>query len=87
MKVSDDGAVLLPHSPKLLSTIQIPCNWSDQTVPTPVFDQYMNTLTNGDAAIKELLLEFMGVCFSNIQGWRMKKHCFWWERATQANLS
>ena len=36
----------------------------------------MHTLTNGDAAIRQLLLEFMGACISNVKGWRMKKALF-----------
>jgi putative DNA primase/helicase len=36
----------------------------------------MHTLTNGDKAIEHLLLEFIGVCISNIKGWRMKKALF-----------
>ncbi len=67
---------LLPHSPDVLSTIQIPCSWTDTPPPTPVFDAYMETLTDGDADIKELLLEFIGVIISNIKGWRMKKALF-----------
>ena len=76
LKVTGDTVELLPHSPKVLSTIQIPCNWSDVKVPTPVFDSYLDTLTNGDEAIKQLLLQFMGVAISNVRGWRMKKSLF-----------
>ena len=36
----------------------------------------MHTLTDGDKAIEHLLLEFIGVCMSNIKGWRMKKALF-----------
>jgi P4 family phage/plasmid primase-like protien len=36
----------------------------------------MHTLTNGDKAIQQLLLEFIGACISNIKGWRMKKSLF-----------
>jgi P4 family phage/plasmid primase-like protien len=45
-------------------------------MPTPVFDSYINTLTDGDAEITELLLEFIGVCISNVKGWRLKKALF-----------
>ena len=34
------------------------------------------TLTSGDKAIENLLLEFMGVCLSNVKGHRMKKALF-----------
>ena len=76
LRITASNAILAPHSPDILSTIQIPCSWTDRETPTPVFDRYMHTLTNGDKAIEQLLLEFIGVCISNIKGWRMKKALF-----------
>ena len=76
LRVTADTVQLLPHSPKVLSTIQIPCDWKEEKVPTPCFDKYMHTLTNGDDEIKQLLLEYMGACISQVQGWRMKKALF-----------
>ena len=76
LRVSGSSVELLPHSPDVLSTIQIPCKWTDQEVPTPVFDGYLDTLTNGDPEIKQLLLQFMGVAISNVKGWRTKKSLF-----------
>lgn len=76
LRVSGDSVALLPHSPKVLSTIQIPCRWPNQEIPTPVFDQFLETLTNGDSEIKQLLLEVMGVAISNVKGWRTKKALF-----------
>lgn len=67
---------LIPHSADILSTIQLPCEWSDEYIDTPVFDSYMDTLTNGDEMVKQLLMEFIGVCISNVKGWRMKKALF-----------
>lgn len=67
---------LIPHTPTVLSTIQIPCDWIGHDTPTPVFDSYLHTLTNGDPQLKQLLLEFIGACISNIKGWRMKKSLF-----------
>jgi len=66
----------LPHSPDILSTIQIPCNWTDSKEPTPIFDNFISTLTNGDKEIENLLLEFIGVAISNVKGHRMKKTLF-----------
>lgn len=74
LRVSD--MTLMPHSPDIKSTIQIPCNWMGEPKPTPVFDSFMHTLTNGDKEVKNLLLEFIGVCLSNVKGWRMKKSLF-----------
>ncbi|NCB74973.1 MAG: DNA primase [Clostridia bacterium] len=76
LRITADETTLMPHSPDILSTIQIPCNWTGKETPTPVFDRYMHTLSNGDKAIEQLLLEFIGACISNIKGWRMKKALF-----------
>lgn len=76
LKISGDHLELLPHSPSVLSTIQIPCNWLNESKPTPIFDSYLSTLTDGNEEIAQLLLEFMGVCISNMNGWRMKKALF-----------
>lgn len=67
---------LRPHSPEVLSTIQIPCDWTGVPTPTPVFDAYMHTLTDGDMGVENLLLQFIGVCLSNVRGYRMKKALF-----------
>ena len=67
---------LRAHDPSVLSTIQIPCDWSPDPAPTPVFDVYLNTLTDGDADTQTLLLEFMGAALSNVPGHRMKKSLF-----------
>lgn len=64
------------HDPSVLSTIQLPCAWTGRPEPTPVFDDFMATLTDGNEDIKELILEFIGVCLSNVKGWRMKKALF-----------
>ena len=74
LRLSD--MTVLPHSPDILSTIQIPCIWTGKPTPTPIFDSFMHTLTNGDEDIKNLLLEFIGAAISNIKGWRMKKALF-----------
>ena len=76
LRVTEDELQLFPHSPDVLSTIQIPCEWKGAPTPTPVFDSYIHTLTNGDKAIEQLLLEFIGACISNVKGSRMKNHCF-----------
>jgi putative DNA primase/helicase len=76
LRITENEIQLLPHSPDVLTTIQIPCEWKGAPSPTPVFDSYMHTLTNGDKAVEQLLLEFIGACISNIKGWRMKKSLF-----------
>lgn len=64
------------HEPDLLSTIQLPCEWTGVQKATPVFDSFIDKLTDGDKEVQELLLEFMGTCISNVKGWRMKKALF-----------
>lgn len=76
LKITATDTELIPHSADILSTIQLPCEWSDEYIDTPVFDSYMDTLTNGDEMVKQLLMEFIGVCISNVKGWRMKKALF-----------
>ncbi len=76
LRVSATETIMEPHSPNVLSTIQIPCMWQEVETDTPVFDNYLNTLTNGDKEVQQLLLEFIGVCISNVKGWRMKKALF-----------
>ena len=74
LRLSD--MTLLPHTPDIYSTIQLPCNWPAKPLPTPVYDAYMDTLTGGDQAVRQLLEKFCGVCLSNIRGWRLKKALF-----------
>jgi P4 family phage/plasmid primase-like protien len=73
-----DTMELKPHTPSLYSTIQIPCNYNPESIPSDQkhFDKFINHLTSNDQEVKSLLLQFMGVGLSNIQGWRMKKSLF-----------
>ena len=73
VEVTPTRVTLYPHSSEIYSTIQIPCKWTGEETPTPVFDEYMKTLTNNNPERIQLLLEFIGVSISNVQGWRMKK--------------
>ena len=74
LRLSD--MTLQPHSPDVLSTIQLPCDWPCEPKETPVYDRYIRMLTGGDAGYIRLLEEFSGVCLSNIKGWRFKKALF-----------
>lgn len=76
LKVTATSLTLIPHSPNIISTIQIPCDWTGIPAPTPVFDRYIATLSNQDRAIENLYLEFQGAVISNVKGWRMKKALF-----------
>lgn len=67
---------LKPHSPEYLSTIQIPCNWPGEPSDTPVFDEYMDTLTRGNEDMQRFLLQFVGACLSNVPGYKLKKMVF-----------
>lgn len=74
LRLSD--MTLLPHTPEIFSTIQIPCKWTGLPTPTPEYDKYIHTLIDGDKSIENLLYEFKGACISNVKGWRMKKALF-----------
>ena len=76
LQVGTGRPVLLPHSPEVLSTIRIPCEWHEEPIPTPVFDSFMDTFCSGDPETRELLLEYMGAALSNIPGYKMKKALF-----------
>jgi len=65
-----------PHSADRMSTIQIPCDWTGEPGATPAFDRFMTMLTSGDKQLENLLMQFIGVCLSNVKGWRMKKALF-----------
>ena len=67
---------LEPHTPKVLSTIQLNCEWKGEDTPTPKFDAYLDMLTDFSWEIKNLLLEFVGVAISNIHGPKYKKALF-----------
>lgn len=71
-----DTMEFLPHSPEYLSTIQINAKWSENTEETPVFDAYLNMLTNNNEDLKKLLLQIIGLCISNVSGYRTKKCLF-----------
>ena len=76
LHVTETDINLIPHTHSVYSTIQIPCMWTGKPEPTPVFDAYIRTLTNGDENLIRLLLEFIGVCISNVKGWRLKMSLF-----------
>ena len=67
---------LLPHSPEILSTIQLSCDWTGEDAPTPCFDSYLATLTDFDWDTQKLLLQFIGAALSNVPGYRYKKALF-----------
>mgnify|MGYP002856310939 FL=1 len=67
---------LLPHSPEILSTIQLSCDWTGTDEPTPSFDSYLATLTDFDWDTQKLLLQFIGAALSNVAGYRYKKALF-----------
>lgn len=70
---------LLPHTPKVLSTIQIPAKYKEiESAPSnaPVFFEYLMTLCDGDIEVLELLMQCVGLAISNIYAYRTKKSLF-----------
>lgn len=66
------------HTPKVYTTIQIPCDYNPDLKPLKksVFDKYLEDLTEGKEEIKKILKQFMGITISNVPGYRMKKSLF-----------
>lgn len=71
-----DTMELKPHTPDIYSTIQIPCNWNPGAISSPIFDDFLDTLTEGSEEKKTFLMQYMGVCISNLKGCRLKKSLF-----------
>ena len=67
---------LLPHSPDVYSTIQLPCEWHGEPMPTPVFDRYLARLMDNDPEMINLCIEIVGAVISNVKCFRMKKSAF-----------
>ena len=55
---------LKKHSPKYLSTIQLPFKYLSK-METPIFDKYLNDITCGDVEIQNVLQEITGYCLCN----------------------
>lgn len=73
--------VLVPHDPKVLSTIQLKFDYDPSRKEKPVFDKFMNDLfTREDGTIDhdsmKILQEFCGLAISNIYVYRAKKALF-----------
>lgn len=66
---------LLPFTPEIMSTVRIPGRYIPDVKlsDAPVFNQFINTLTNGDVWLREIILEYMALCISNIPGYKIKK--------------
>ncbi|MEE1012629.1 MAG: phage/plasmid primase, P4 family, partial [Acutalibacteraceae bacterium] len=71
-----DSMKLTPHTPDVLTTLQINAEWIEDDVETPVFDAFLDVLTNGDEKIIHLLTAIIGLCISCIPGYRTKKSLF-----------
>ena len=67
---------LLPHDPKVYSTIQLPLSFEPKNTRTEVFDAYLESLADGKKDKIRFLLEFIGAVFSNVPGYEMKKALF-----------
>lgn len=66
-----------PHNPKVLSTIQLNCDYDGSKQSAPVFEKYINDLCrveNGeiDQSKKDILQEFFGLAISNVYAYRTK---------------
>ncbi len=66
---------LSPHTPELLCTVQIPCEWLGQA-DCPTFKGYLETLSGGNSMLQFLLWEYLGLIISNIEGYKPKQALF-----------
>lgn len=67
---------LTPHTPEVLSTIRIPCNYDSALTlekDAPTFSKFLDELVNEDDCDKAFLLEFIGAVISNVPGYKFKK--------------
>jgi len=73
-----DTMKMLPHSPEILSTIQIPCDYNPNvTKPKDShFENYLMHLCENDSKRVNLVLEMMGVALSNVPAYKAKKAFF-----------
>ena len=70
-----DTMQVTPHSPDILSTIQIPCEYipNAQCPVDSHFERYIEYFTEGDIKKRKFLLQYMGMAISNVHGYRTKK--------------
>lgn len=73
-----DTLQLTKHTPELLSTIQIPCNYTPQKTieDAPTFSRFISRLANYDADSTRALIEFIGAAISNVDSAHYKKAVF-----------
>lgn len=76
LKVAENNLEFTEHDPNIYSTIQLPCCWTGEKQDTPVFQQFISTLTNNNDDVERLLMQFIGVCLSNVKGHKLKKSLF-----------
>lgn len=66
---------LLPHDPKYLSTIQIPCNYIENATfaQAPNTYKFLTDITGGNEKDMITHLEVIGLPITNVKCWRCKK--------------
>jgi len=52
---------LLPHTPDFFSTVQVPYDY-DPEAKTEIFDKFIETVTEGDESIGQMIQEMFGYC-------------------------
>jgi len=68
-----DTMQLSPHTPEVLCTIQIPADYTNQDTDTPVWDAFITDFTDGNKELEILILQYIGLCISNVYAYRYKK--------------
>lgn len=75
LNTTPEPTLVYPHL-DMYGTIQMPFDWPGSDISTPVFDWYIKFLTNGDPVAELLLLQWVGLCLSNIPGQRVRRALF-----------
>ena len=61
------------HRPEYISENQLNVCFNEEYINNGYWDKYIDTLTMGDAEIKNVLQEWIGLILSNYNGWIVKK--------------
>ncbi len=79
--------VLIPHTPELLSTVQLPCNWTGAPAQTPFLTAFYTPLQTGITALKSFLSSTWEPVYPTSEAAGRKKPYSLWVRAIRANHS
>lgn len=73
-----DTMELKEHTPNVLSTIQIDCNYNPNAKKPKDshFEKFMDFFTESNEEVRRFLIQYIGMAISNVHGYRTKKSLF-----------